>query len=60
MYHNYFDKDALMFKMLHVALYKKSASMHIILKQTVSNILEAQRLVDVTLQDNDKNQQIGL
>lgn len=34
--------------------------MHIIIKQTVSNFPEAQQLVDVTEQDNDKNQQIGL
>lgn len=34
--------------------------MHIIIKQTVTNIPKVQQLLDVTVQDNDKNQQIGL
>lgn len=34
--------------------------MHIIIKETVSNIPEAQQLVDVSVRDNDENQQIGL
>lgn len=51
--------------MLHIAplkeINKKNAvSMHIIIKPTVNNILEAQQLVDVTARDNDENQQISL